>query len=109
MDALRTQYSCLSEYILGPFATLGSLPVDILSRDLDIARLTVDAASGTSAQLMMGWADGNLLLGIDLEPDAKLRTVIFNVLVHASRAEAVLDTFVLRVLLLRVRIPILDL
>lgn len=109
MDALKTQYSCSSEYILGPFATLGSLPVDILSRDLDITRLTVDAASGTSAQLMMGWADGNLLLGIDLEPDAKLLTVIFNVLVHASRAEAVLDTFVLRVLLLRVRIPILDL
>ena len=41
----RSSPSCLSEYILGPFATLGSLPVDVLSRDLDIARLTVNAAS----------------------------------------------------------------
>jgi len=38
------QPTSLCEDVLGSFTTLGSLPVDVLSRNLDIAGLTVNAA-----------------------------------------------------------------
>lgn len=82
----------LSHNVLGTLTALRRLPVDILARILDIARLTVHA-----------------VLGVNLEAHPEVLALVFNVLVHACRAEPVLDALVFRVVHLGVLVPVLDL
>lgn len=105
-----TRRKDLCQDVLWSFAALRCLPVDVLIGHLDITRLAVDATSFSvsfSYSLVLQTVD--LLLGIDLEPDAQLFALILDIFIHTGGTEAIFHTLVLRPFFLGVRIPILDL
>ena len=78
--------------ILRSFASLRHLPVNILLRRLDIARLAMNAASpgGQSFPSCERRHLEDLLLGIDLESHTMGFRIVLHILIHARGAETVL-------------------
>jgi hypothetical protein len=97
----------LCHVIFWTLSTLRDCPIYILIRDLDIASLAVNATAKVSA--IPSPKEYDLLLSIDLESYTDILRLIFNILIHARRAESIFNALVLRPFHLRVLLPVLDL
>jgi len=97
----------LCHVVFWPLSTLRDRPIDILIWNFDIAGLAVDTTEKVSRFLR--WQRHDLLLSVDLEPHPNIFRFIFDILIHACRAESIFNTLVLGPLHLGMLFPVFDL